>query len=329
MHQSMKVAFFDADTNHFNFMDLIKIDLSSKSETTIILGFMLSLIVGSYFKSALYLYMHVHKKQLPERPINILLLVQAVVQHTLAIIIISFYVIILFFDVIIADQLGGEFWCNIPWYAGVYGIAYRIVGGLVIAGYRLLLLFANHWVICKIGNKRLICILTVLSITLPGLLTQGFAIGNGPLSRKQPMWNLCIGKSEEFRTVLHEYSANRGTTTLTPEHIPKISLIIGLLFVVAELVCYVAFFGHMYRHDRGLLTKKLLKAEVIQKRNKKNAISFFGQFWTFLTEFIVLSLTIVSMGQQSDILYRVLVIILLGIEFGLVSVVEVWNRNLW
>ena len=95
-----------------------------------------------------------------------------------------------------------------------------------------------------------------LSFTIPTGLILGFATGNGPASRKQAGWNLCIGKSEELRNVLHEYSILRGTTIPEAEHVPKIMVLIALLFVVAELVCYVVFFGHYYLHDREMLKEK-------------------------------------------------------------------------
>ena len=331
MLQNMKLGFFINEPDRFEFLNSIKLDLSinalqklsTVSKITISFGLGMSLLVGSYFKSAIYVYMYEKRKNLTERPINVLLLVQAIVQHLISSLMIIFLVVGLNSNAAISEHLGGEDWCNIEFHAGNYGFSYRVVGGLGIACYRLLCLFASDWVKYKIGSNILLCSILSLSFTLPTGLILGFATGNGPASRKQAGWNLCIGKSEELRNVLHEYSILRGTTTPEAEHIPMIMISISLLFVMAELVCYVVFFGHYYLHDKEMLEKKILKADVIKRRNQKNAITFLGQFWTFMTECIMLILIFISLNEQSDISYRVFAIIGFWIEFGLVSVVEV------
>ena len=193
----------------------------------------------------------------------------------------------------------------------------------MIACFRLLLIHASNLVKIRIGMNRCLCLMLMICISVPAILVQGFAMGNGPASRRQPMWNQCIEKSEEFRNILHEYLVLRGTTTIEPEHIPKIVLIICILCVMAELACYLAFFGHMYCHDRYMLKRKILKEDVVRRRNQKNAITFLGQFWSFVVEFVVLTLVIISVFTQANILIRVFVIIAFWVEFGLVSVVEV------
>ena len=331
----MKFVLFIDQTQDFEFLYLIDVNLSTNAfqeinlimKFIIICGFILSLLIGSYFKSAIYLYMYAKRKFLSEKPIDILMLVQAIVQHLMSTLMIFTYVIGLLLDTSISKQLGGEAWCIIPFYGGNYGVAYRVVGGLIIAFYRLIYLFCGDWIKWKMERKRLLYFLVILSITIPGILTKGYAMGNGPVSRKQAMWNFCIGKSEEFRSVLHEYGILRGTISFEPEHVPGVVLFICMLCVVVELVCYLVFFGHLYRHDREMLKKKRLKSEVIRRRNQKNAITFFGQFWTFLTECTCLSLVIISIGGKSDIMYRVIAIIAFWIEFGIVSIVEVWTSG--
>ena len=331
MNQNMKIGLLFKDSDRIEFLNSIELDLSINalqklttiSKVTTSFGLGLSLLVGCYFKSALYVYMYEKRKTLSERPINVLLLVQAIVQHLISTLMIIFYVFGLNSDTAISEHLGAEAWCNIVFHAGNYGFSYRVVGGLGIACYRLLYLFASDWVKYKIGSDILLYLTLSLSFTIPTGLILGFATGNGPASRKQAGWNLCIGKSEELRNVLHEYSILRGTTIPEAEHIPKIMVLIALLFVVAELVSYVVFFGHYYLHDREMLRKKILKADEIKRRNQKNAITFLGQFWTFLTECIMLILIFISLNEQSDISFRVLAIIGFWIEFGLVSVVEV------
>ena len=335
MYRNKELGVFINDSVGFDSLNLMELDLSTNafqkltliSKATVSTGLGLSLLVGSYYKSALYLYMYAKRKNLSERPVNVLLLVQAIVQHLMSILMISFYITGMLFDVTISDQLGAEAWCNIPLYGSIFGLSYRVVGGFGIACYRLLCLFASDWVKYTLGSDILLYLILMLSIVIPGASTQGFAMGNGPASRKQAMWNLCIGKSEEVRNVLHDYSILQGTTTQEADIVPKIMVLLSFLAVVAELVCYLVFFGHYYLHDREMLKKKILKADVIQVRHQKNAITFLGQFWTFMTECIVLSLVAISLNEQSDISYRVYSIIGFWMEFGLVSVVEVWTSQ--
>ena len=331
MPSTRNISIVVNNTNDFDrllFVDLsletpIFQQLDGNSKAIVVSGFTTSLILGSYFKSALYLYMFEKRKGLLDRPIDVLLLIQAIVQNLLTLLMIFNYNNYLLFDITISNQLGGEAWCNIPWYAGNYALAYRCVGGFILAVFRLLLLFRGDWVKYKIGMKRLLCLMGLLSLVIPAVLTQGFAMGNGPASRKQAMWNFCVGKSEELRNVLHEYSILQGTISLEPEHLPKIVIAVTLVCVVAELICYLVFFGHLYLHDREMLRKKLLKADVIHRRYKKNAITFFGQFWSFLAELTFLVLVVISMSKESGIFYRKVAIIGIRMEFGFVSVVEV------
>ena len=323
------------DFDHLFFVDLhletnIFQQLHGISKVVVVSGLTTSLFLGCYFKSALYLYMFDKRKGILDRPIDVLLLVQAIVQHLLSFLMIFTYNGYLLFDITISNLFGGEAWCNIPWYGGNFAFAYRFVGGLIIAIFRLLLLFSGDWVKYKIGMKRLLCIMLMLSLTIPAALTQMFAIGNGPASRKQAMWNFCIGKSEELRNVLHEYFILQGAITLVPEHLPKIVLLLMLVCVLSELICYFVFFGHLYRHDREMLKKKILKEDAIRQRNKRNAITFIGQFWTFMTELTCLVLVIISIAnQKSGIFYRMVSIIAVWVELGFVSVVEVWaSRSL-
>ena len=335
MHRYTSISIATNGTSLYESLHLIELhldkdafqNLTFTTKAVVTSGLSVSLLVGSYFKSALYSYMYDRRKTLSERPIDILLLVQAIVQHLLSILMILTYGIGLSLGITFSNQLGDDVWCNIPWYGGSYGLAYRIVGGFVIACFRLLLIHDSDLVKVKIGINRCLCLMLITSITVPAILVQGFALGNGPASRRQAMWNQCIGKSEEFRNILHEYSVLQGTTTIETENIPKIVLMILILCVMAEFTCYLAFSCHLYCHDRHMLKRKILKEDVIRRRNQKNAITFLGQFWSFTAEFVVLTLSIISMAKQSNIIYRVFAIILFWVEFGLISVVEVVTSN--
>ena len=59
---------------------------------------------------------------------------------------------------------------------------------------------------------------------------------------------------------------------------------ICLILEVAEIVIYVLFFHHMYKHDNNEKLKKLLGADEIKRRNSRNAMSFFSAFCSFVVE---------------------------------------------
>ena len=62
----------------------------------------------------------------------ILLILQAIIQHIICLFGVSTYSIGLSFDITFGHHLG-EAWCNVPWYGGTYGAAYRTFGGLGIS----------------------------------------------------------------------------------------------------------------------------------------------------------------------------------------------------
>lgn len=300
--------------------------LDTIDETLVVSSILVSFIVGSYFKTAIYCYMYDKRKEVKERPINILILIQAIIQHIVYFIMASTYTIGLGLDVTFSDHLG-EAWCNLPWYGGAYGAAYKSIGGLGIAIFRLLFLFHGDWVKDKCGKKRLLSIILSISIVMSVLLTVGFGIGNGPSSRKQVTWNFCIGKSEEHREYLHDYSLLRGTVIPQDEFIPKLVLTIILFNVIVELVCYLIFFGYVYHHNRYIMKKKILEIKVIKTRQQKNAMTLMGQFYTFVVEGVLYLGMILSMKKESDIAFRMIVVVGFYVEFGLVSVVEVMTSR--
>ena len=285
-----------------------------------------SLTIGSYFKSALYWYMYDHLNGIKDRPIDILLLLRAIILHVICLFIITTYTIGLSFDITFSHHLG-EAWCNVFWYGGVYAFAYRNIGGLGIAVFRLFFIFCGKWINNKFGTKGMLFVISTASVSVSGLITIGFGIGNGPSSRRQLSWNFCIGQSETFREILHEYSFIRGTVIHQHELIPKLILLISLACVVAQLGCYLAIFGHLHVHNSAMMKKNIMDPGVLERRQQKNAITFLGQFYTFIAEFLVYLALMYTMLEKSNSAYRLVVIIGFFVDFGLVSIVEVMTSQ--
>ena len=99
-----------------------------------------------------------------------------------------------------------------------------------------------------------------------------------------------------------------------------------LMATLGELLCYILYFHHIYRHDKHVA--HLLRHGDLQRRHKKNAISFMGQFYGFSTKFVFLCITfIVLIKGKSHITMMALGMVIKFIEFGVMSIVEVMTSH--
>ena len=131
--RSLEVLFI----NEF-YLELSSIDsLGVSSERIADSSLLVSLIVGPYFKSALYSYFYLNFMNLKENPINLLILLQAIIQHLICVFMIVNYVEGLNFNITFVEHFG-EFWCIVFWNFQIYGVAYRNIGSLGLAIARLL-----------------------------------------------------------------------------------------------------------------------------------------------------------------------------------------------
>ena len=313
--------------NQFNIELSALGSLSHVDVSSVIGSLVASAVVGTYYKSAVYSYMYQKIKDLKSTSIDILILVSSVTQHLMRLILVFTYTIGLGLDITISDYVD-QAWCNVPWYAGVYGAAYRTFGSLGIAIYRVILIKRDDWV-KSFGTRKMLLLVLTLSIAISVVSTIGVGTGNGPASRKQVMWNWCKGENEKFREIIHEYSLVRGIATPEPELISKLSVLGALVGTFAELCCYLVFFGHLHSHDKGLFNRKVLKEMEFKKRRQMNSMTFMVQFYGFVVECITYVGVIFTLNKNTDIRYRLFIHICFWVEFGLASVVEVMmSRNL-
>ena len=281
-----------------------------------------SLIAGSYLKCALYQYMYDNHRDKSNSVIDLLILIDSLVMHTTAIMMVTIYTIGLALDITLSDHLGETF-CNIPWYCAVFGLIYRTMGGLGIAILRLFYIKCPYQVRDHTNQKKRQILLLVIGILISATMAIGFGIGNGPASRKQVIWNFLSGKSETFREIVYNYSMNRGIIMINSDLIPKLVLLIQLTGIIAECVCYILFFKHLYSHDEDMLKKKRLPVGEVRKRHRTNAITFLGQFYGFVVECMITFILVYTMKGSSDIRYRMFLVIGYYVEFGVLTIVEV------
>jgi hypothetical protein len=300
--------------------------LNQSTKNIIVVCLLVSIFVGSYFKYALYQYMYNKGKEIIYQPIDFLILVQAIVDHLICIFMSTTYTIELTFGITLSEYLG-EDWCYITWYSATFGIIYRSFASLGMAILRLFYVKHPYQVRNINARVKMMLIVLVSGIVASTLITIGFSMGNGEISRKQVLWNFCTGRSEEFRKVIHNYSLIRGTIVDQSELIPKLVVVIAILGIAAEFVCYLFLFKHLYSHDEELLSKKILKQDVITKRHQRNAITFLGQFYGFAVEFTRGLLMLYTMKASTDVIYRFLFLISFWVEFGTLSIVEVMTSG--
>ena len=300
--------------------------LNQTGESILVSGLILSLSVGSYFKYPLYRFIYEAGSEVANRPIDLLLLIGALIDHSICLLMVVNFTIGLTLDISLSDYLG-ETWCHIHWGAAVFGTTYRTFGSLGIAILRLIYIKFPYQVKDVDGRmKHFFCVLISCLVTST-LLTIGFSLGNGKISRKQVNWNFCTGRSELFREIVDEYSFITGTTSLQSEIIPKLVVGIGMTGVLAEFVCYLVFFHHLYSHDEEMKMKKIVKESEVNKRHQKNAITFLAQFYGFVVELARVILLLYTLSPDSDISYRLLMTTSVWIEFGVLSVVEVMTSH--
>ena len=101
-------------------------------------------------------------------------------------------------------------------------------------------------------------------------------------------------------------------------------LIVMSSITLSEIAIYISFFHHLYKHDNSPSIRSLLEPKVIKSRNKKNALTFFSQFCTFIFEisFLMLMVFAAFISHNSKEKF-VIAILLKKVSFACIAAVEV------
>ena len=127
-------------------------------------------------------------------------------------------------------------------------------------------------------------------------------------------------------TLLEENEQSRGNPSIM-EYIIKVYLGNGIayvLIVTSEIIIYMIFFRYIYKHNNNERLRRLLEPEVLRRRNKTNAITFFGQFCSFAFEFTVYTLITLAytFGRKINHLWPV-ALAFSRMTFGVMAAIEV------
>ena len=133
--------------------------------------------------------------------------------------------------------------------------------------------------------------------------------------------------------ILDDYEQSRGNGSIL-SYLHNVRIIFGTVMVamtIAEITIYFVFFYHMYQDDNHGRISRLLEPHSIKLRNKNNAITFFGQFCSFMFE-LSFGIVIVWISakqnsyERTDPLY-LLMFVLKTVCFTSMSAVEVLTSS--
>ena len=250
----------------------------------------LLLLIGTYFRYILYSFLFDSYKAKENKPIDKLILVITLVQH---INILSFLIrLTLMFS---NDGIVGAKWyCAISSLFFQFDLYYSYIGSLGISVFRILYIKYNGWLKYNFGENKLLYIILFGGLSLAAIFLAMLNVHDFT----QIQFEYCLQASQLLvvEKWIDEYEQSRGnvttlqiTTTLT-----RIVLFSLVVMALAEITLYCVYFHHIYRHDNNERLKRLLEPAAIRKRNRQNAVTFFGQFCSFVLDFGLSIITILA-----------------------------------
>ena len=285
----------------------------------------LLLLIGCYFRYVLYEYMFQQYKLNEFKPIDILTLLVAVLNHGDVSLRVIFETLMFINKVSFENINGGLWFCLVLIYYVTFTKIFSFAGGLMVAIYRILLIKHPCLFQTRIDQKNLLMIILFAGLSLTVLCAALEALND----YQHLMIDRCIPSVAHMRsmaTSLDEYEQSHGKPSIYAYwRSVRIGLTtVGFSLTVTEIIIYVAYFHHVYLHDNSENLRRILGSDVIRKRNRSNAISFFTQFCSFLVELTWLVLFIIAsiMGNKQNglIFIRNLAWLL---SFAIISMIEV------
>ena len=284
------------------------------------------LLFGSFLKYIMYEYLYEQHKKKEFTPVNMLTLILFLSQHVITVME-SFVTMLIIFSGNSLEQVdevvGGTWFCRLVIYSYKFNHYYSCIGSLGVSIYRMFLIKHHYWLKNIIGEK------VVLGVILYGgfLLTAACTLVASFDDYQKLIIDTCMLPAKFIiLNLLDEYEQSRGNVAILPYFVNlRIVLLFIMVFaIVSELIIYIVFFHHMYKHDNNKNLRKLLGQSVINGRNRSNAIAFFGQFCSFTLEITVLALFILFLTMDNSIVFA---IEFRRMTFVLTGMVEVLTSN--
>ena len=293
------------------------------------------LLIGSYFRYIFYRYLYEQYKNKSKKTIDRLLLVIALLHHLF----IFFATIEVTLKVLNYQWLNNSSWgyaaCRFKNYYYKFFETNACIGSLGLASYRLLYLKNGTFVKDFVGEKTLAHIILFLGLGLSALVVLLPRVQDQTWSHLE--WEPCFNTPQMHHALeyIDDYiqSARLPTALIGWKQSYLGVRAVYMLATATEICMYISFFHFMYIHDNCKRLARLLGPAVIRQRNKQNATSFFGQFCSFVMEFIGDILFIIAIiksapsgdNEQED--YYIYAFINKPITFAAISFIEVMTSN--
>ena len=281
----------------------------------------LNVVVFSHFRYIVYKYFWDQYKGKELTPINALTLVVCLFQHIFVVTFQSYETLIMLFGISFEEIIGTSALCIPLRLINSFEQFYNVIGSLGIAFYRLLLIKHDDFVKYRVGRKNLVGIILVCGLVLTLLLSVPAFHLLEPLRPKcmlLPKYNIL--------QILDDYGQTMGTSPVLPLMMRlRVSSWLGMmLFTFSELGIYITIFYFLYKHDNSANLRRVLDYKNIKARNKRNAVTFFAQFCSFVTEllFTVFCINALRFGNSNNYVYYILTI-LKKICLTIMAVIEV------
>ena len=244
-------------------------------------------VIGTHFKILLYKGIFRTKKidrGWMRRPINILIFLSSIIHHTTHLITCTFGVLALLSDKP-PQSIFGTFYCSLINAVTTFGIVYMSSGSFGIALYRIMYIRFENLVKYHIGEKNLLLLISWGGIGITSGISYMHKIEESSL---RVATNICFGISPQQAQTLIDYRLTTDNLISTSDDFQKIAVSATLMIMLLELMIYIYIGYWRYRHENGDITK-LLDPTVTKRRNKNNIITFMGQFYEFIVEFMILT----------------------------------------
>ena len=305
--------------------NLMRIDIQHLSETglPLILGTGTSLVlVGSYFRYFLYENLFKKYKNKELRPIDTLTLFTALAQHLYFLVSVVWWTYHIVLMTEWGQYLDGSWVCTLYRFLNRFNLAYTVIGGLGLSIYRILYIQKDHWVRYVIGEKRLLNIILFGGLGIAAVTLVLFASNGFEYILNKESCRLFIHL--ELMQIMDAFEQSRENLPLSANWANTRVWVgfAGMCMIVTEISIYISFFHFIHKHDNSETLRRLLGQNVIQNRNKRNAVTFFGQFCSFVIEVsIMIAFTVASKWKSQYSFYMMLFFKYAG--FTAMAIVEV------
>ena len=208
-----------------------------------------------------------------------------------------------------------------------FSLFYSYIGSLGVSIYRLILIKNNHW-LRNVIRKQFVANMIFCGGTV--LTTMLVMVMNSHDFAKLRYDACATGPKLPLFRLLDKYEQSRGNLPILSYYV-SVRMLAGAVMLIAtisKIIVYIIFFHHMYKHDNNKRLLRLLEPSVTRNRNKRNAITFFGEFASFVIEFSLIVLLLFAHALEDHTRQQFLIAVTFWrFKFAAVAAVEVVTSN--